>query len=108
MKTFKAEEFNKSPQRVYRAADIDGSVRINHERYPDVIFVLEARNRGVSDKERAIDNIKQLKMLQQPELRFIKLPSEVYDAVAVEASMDASAATGQFELWGVTVIRELN
>jgi len=45
MKTFNAEEFNKHPHRVYREADKEGSVRINHSHYRDRIFELRARNR---------------------------------------------------------------
>jgi len=45
MKTFTAKEFNKKPGPVYRAADKDGAVKVNHDRYPDKLFVLEARDR---------------------------------------------------------------
>lgn len=45
MKTYTAEEFNKSPSRVYRSADKDGVVKINHGRYPDLIFTLVAHDR---------------------------------------------------------------
>jgi len=45
MKTFTAEEFNKSPQKVYREADKNGPVMINHGQYHDVVFVLTVRER---------------------------------------------------------------
>ncbi len=46
MQTFTAEEFNKSPGKVYRSADKDGVVKINHDRYPDLIFTLVAHDRS--------------------------------------------------------------
>jgi hypothetical protein len=45
MKTFNATELNKSAAKVFREADKAGSVKINHDRYPDKVFVLEARER---------------------------------------------------------------
>ncbi len=47
MKTFTAKELNKSPAQVFRAADQDGSVKINHDRYPDKVFIIEGRSRGM-------------------------------------------------------------
>jgi len=35
-----------NPQKVYRAADKDGSVKINHGQYDDIVFILTAKNRG--------------------------------------------------------------
>ena len=35
MKTFTAEQFNKSPAQVYREADKNGGVIIIHKQYPD-------------------------------------------------------------------------
>lgn len=49
MKTFTAKQVARSAAQVYRAADIDGAVRINNDRYPDKIFTLTARERGSSD-----------------------------------------------------------
>lgn len=46
MQVFTANEFNKNPQVVYRAADKDGMVRINHDHYKDVNFVLVTKMRG--------------------------------------------------------------
>jgi len=43
MKTFTAEEFNKKPLQVYREADKNGSVKITHSHYPDVVFVLTVK-----------------------------------------------------------------
>ena len=43
-KKFTAEEFNKQPAPVYRAADKDGSVEISHTHYPDSVFVMEFRD----------------------------------------------------------------
>lgn len=51
MKTFNATELNKSAAKVFREAYKEGSVKINHDRYPDVVFVLEARARGVAAKD---------------------------------------------------------
>jgi len=45
MKTFNAEEFNKKPHIVYREADKNGSVRINHLHYKDRIFEITCRDR---------------------------------------------------------------
>lgn len=58
MKTFNATELNKSAAKVFREADINGSVKINHDRYPDKVFVMEARERGAaSDWDETEDNI---------------------------------------------------
>ena len=48
MKTYSAEDFRQLPARVYRHADKDGKVLINHRNYDDVIFELTARPRGAS------------------------------------------------------------
>lgn len=45
MKTFTSTELNKSPAKVFRAADQEGAVEISHDRYPGKVFVLEARER---------------------------------------------------------------
>tara|TARA_R110002096_G_scaffold315227_2_gene509435 strand:- start:587 stop:772 length:186 start_codon:yes stop_codon:yes gene_type:complete len=45
MKTFTAEQLSRKPRQVFREADVNGSVRINHSAYPDKVFVLEARER---------------------------------------------------------------
>lgn len=47
MSTYTAEEFNKKPQEAYRQADKGEPVKINHNRYPNVIFELKARERGI-------------------------------------------------------------
>lgn len=47
MKTFTANEFRRNPRQVYRAADVEGSVKINHSDYPDKVFIIEGRARGV-------------------------------------------------------------
>lgn len=46
MKTFTALEFKNNPQKVYRTADREGSCKINHDRYSDRIFILQAKDRG--------------------------------------------------------------
>ena len=46
MTTFTAKQFNKNPASVYRAADKGDVVRLNHDRYPDKIFELTARDRA--------------------------------------------------------------
>ena len=50
MSTYTAEEFNKKPQEAYRQADKGEPVKINHNRYPDVIFELKARERGIDNE----------------------------------------------------------
>lgn len=40
-----ADQFNKKPQDVYRAADKGETVTINHDRYKDKVFELTARDR---------------------------------------------------------------
>jgi hypothetical protein len=47
MKTFNATELNKNAAQVFRAVDTEGSVRINHDRYPDKVFIIEGRARRV-------------------------------------------------------------
>ena len=54
MKTFTAREFKSNPAKIYDAATKDGSVRINHSNYKDLIFELIARDRSfvsMVDKE---------------------------------------------------------
>lgn len=51
MKTVTAEEFNKKPNAVYREADRNGEVRINHAHYSDRIFVLISRERNPAGGE---------------------------------------------------------
>ena len=46
MQTFTADEFRKQPAKVYRAADKDGEVKINHDRYNDLVFVLSTKARN--------------------------------------------------------------
>lgn len=45
MKTFNATELNKNAAKVFRTADQEGSVKINHDRYPDKVFIIEGRPR---------------------------------------------------------------
>lgn len=45
MKTFTATDLFKHSGKVYRIADIEGEVRINHSKYPDIIFILSSRPR---------------------------------------------------------------
>lgn len=58
MKTFTAKELNKSPAQVFRAADQEGSVKINHDRYPDKVFIIEARRRHGDTYEETEEIIK--------------------------------------------------
>lgn len=55
MKTFNATELNKSAAKVFREADKSGSVKINHDRYPDKVFILEGRERGLMDDGILVD-----------------------------------------------------
>jgi len=52
MTTFTAKQFNKNPASVYRAADKGDVVRLNHDRYPDKIFELTARDRAPLDAQK--------------------------------------------------------
>jgi len=54
MKTVNAEEFNKNPLKIYREADLNNEVRINHLHYPDKIFVLSARKRRETEEDNDI------------------------------------------------------
>lgn len=51
IKTFTAGDMHHSPRKVYREADVNGVAQINNSNYPDKIFVLTARERGVKFKE---------------------------------------------------------
>ena len=46
MTTFTAHEFAKNALKVYRTADKEGAVRINHSFYKDSMFILTCRPRG--------------------------------------------------------------
>ncbi len=61
MKTFTSTQLNKSPAQVFRAADQEGKVKINHDRYPDKVFIMEGRERGWIDcsAEESADRIQQ-------------------------------------------------
>ena len=48
----KAEEFNKKPASLYRAADKGEKVEIEHNHYPDVVFELVTKEK---DKDDAIN-----------------------------------------------------
>lgn len=52
MKTFSAKNFSNKPEPVYRAADREGEVKINHDRYKDKIFILTARERNPINMEK--------------------------------------------------------
>ena len=41
-----AAKFKQNPQKHYRAADLGETVTINHDRYPDKIFEMTARDRN--------------------------------------------------------------
>jgi len=41
-----AESFNKQPALAYHKAEKGEEVVINHNRYPGVVFILSARDRG--------------------------------------------------------------
>ncbi len=41
-----AEEFSNRPQLAYHKAEKGEEVTINHNRYPDVVFILSVRDRG--------------------------------------------------------------
>lgn len=56
MKTYNATEFNKSAAKVFREADVNGAVKINHDRYPDKVFILKGRERREPE---GVDDVKQ-------------------------------------------------
>ena len=51
MKVYNATELNKSAAKVFREADVNGEVKINHDRYPDKVFILTGRERRQPVKE---------------------------------------------------------
>jgi hypothetical protein len=66
MKTFTATQLNKNAQQVFAAADKDGSVKINHDRYPGKVFIVETRERGMAAEDLIIkpsDTLKARKKL---------------------------------------------
>jgi hypothetical protein len=46
MQIFTPTQLHQNPAKVFRAADKDGSVLIKHDRYPDVEFVLTAKEKS--------------------------------------------------------------
>lgn len=46
-----AKEMHHAPAKAYREAYKDGKVTINHDRYPDKVFELTARDRAAIKKE---------------------------------------------------------
>ena len=57
MDTFSSTELNKSPAKIFRTVDLEGSVRINHDRYPDKIFILSAKKRGEESPDERFEDI---------------------------------------------------
>ena len=51
MKTFTATELNKNAAPVFREVDKNGSAKINHDRYPDKVFILSSVERGKAMEE---------------------------------------------------------
>lgn len=51
MKMFTSTELNKNARKIFRAVDLEGSVRINHEHYPDKIFIITGKKRGEADPD---------------------------------------------------------
>jgi len=77
MKTFTAKEMNKSPAQVFRAADQDGFVKINHDRYPDKIFIIASRDRYINSHISGFSELvdpEDLKELDKPE------PIRIYES----------------------------
>ncbi len=52
-----AANFKKNPQKHYRAADLGETVTINHDRYPDKIFEMIARDRNPLNQEHPKENL---------------------------------------------------
>lgn len=46
IKKFTAKEMHNAPGPVFRAADKDGKVIINHDHYKDIVFEITTRERG--------------------------------------------------------------
>lgn len=57
MQTFTPTQLHQSPAKVFRAADKDGSVLIKHDRYPDVEFVLMAKDKKEGSKKTSAADI---------------------------------------------------
>ncbi len=45
MKTYTADDFKKHRSKIFREADRNGIVKINHDHYKDKVFFLESRER---------------------------------------------------------------
>ena len=54
-----AAKFKKNPQKHYRAADLGETVTINHDRYPDKIFEMTARDRNPLRQEMEVTSAPQ-------------------------------------------------
>jgi hypothetical protein len=62
LKIFNATELNKKPAEIFREADINGEAKINHDRYPDKVFILSGRARrqpveSLADKQKRVNEI---------------------------------------------------
>jgi len=53
-----AANFKKNPQKHYRAADLGETVTINHDRYPDKVFEMIARDRNPLQERIAVESTK--------------------------------------------------
>lgn len=52
MKTYTAEDFKKKRSVIFREADVNGIVKINHDHYKDKVFFLESRERHAKRAEK--------------------------------------------------------
>ena len=62
MKIFNATEFNKKPAEIFREADVNDEVMINHDRYHDKIFILSSRARrqpvvSLADEQKRVNDL---------------------------------------------------
>lgn len=95
MKTFTAKQLSNRPAEIFREADKEGSVKINHDRYPDVVFVLEARERGagspinnyIPTHDHVISRIDLVAAMSPKELRFMELTRVEADAVNISSGV---------------------
>jgi len=62
LKIFNATELNKKPAEIFREADINNEVMINHDRYPDKVFILSGRARrqpvvSLADEQKRVNDL---------------------------------------------------
>jgi hypothetical protein len=51
MKTYSASDLSNRPAKIFSEVDKNGEALINHDRYPDKVFILKGRERREPEKE---------------------------------------------------------